>query len=124
MKTVLIVDDEYAILEVLKDVLEQEGYRVLRAPNGRKGLESVSSQHPDLILLDVMMPIVDGREMFRQLRANPDYERIPVIVMSGASAPLASEEFANATILKKPFRLPALLALIENILGPRGEAAR
>ncbi len=85
MPTVLVVDDEFGIVDVLETVLTDEGYRVLTACNGKQGLARLSEKKPDVILLDFMMPILSGGEMLRAMAAEPAYQRIPVIMMSALS---------------------------------------
>jgi len=82
MATVLVVDDEFGIVDVLETILTDEGYRVLTACNGKQGLVRLSEEKPDVILSDFMMPILGGGEMLRTMAAQPAYRRIPVIMMS------------------------------------------
>ena len=74
MKTILIVDDEYALVENLAELLRDEGYRVVSAANGTDGLARVASEKPDLVITDLMMPIADGRELVRGVRALADFD--------------------------------------------------
>ena len=82
MATVLVVDDEFGIVDVLETILTDEGYRVLTACNGKQGLVRLSEEKPEVILLDFMMPILGGGDMLRAMAAEPAYQRIPVIMMS------------------------------------------
>ena len=113
--TLLVIDDEEMILSMLRDVLELEGYTVLLAPNGREGLARVREAVPDLILTDVMMPVMDGHDLCHQLRADPRTAKIPVIGMSAAYRPQADDAFD--AMIAKPFDIPPLLALIRTWLG-------
>lgn len=119
MKTILVVDDEFGIVDALKDLLAYEGYRVVTAANGRDGLAQLEAEHPDLVMLDLMMPIMSGQEM---LRAMPSKSAVlpPVILMSAATEPraLASSQGQYAAFLRKPFELQVLLDLIESLIGP------
>jgi CheY-like chemotaxis protein len=83
LKTVLIIDDELALLELLTKTLLQEGFRVLRASNGRKGVEFATSYHPDVIILDFTMPEFDGSKVVEQLRAHPRTKDIPILIQTG-----------------------------------------
>jgi CheY-like chemotaxis protein len=83
LKTVLIIDDEPALLELLTLTLLQEGFKVLRAPDGRKGVELATSCHPDVIILDFTMPEFDGSKVVAQLRANPRTKDIPILIQTG-----------------------------------------
>ena len=76
MKTILVVDDEFASAEVLSLILEEEGYRVFCAANGRHGLDRVSEVRPELVILDFMMPIMNGAEMGKALRASEPFKGI------------------------------------------------
>lgn len=81
-KTILIVEDEAPMLNVLADNLEAEGFAVLRAANGVEGLERALSGHPDLVLLDIMMPQMNGFTMLEKLRADEWGKKVPVIILT------------------------------------------
>ena len=82
MKTILVVDDELANAEVMSLILEEEGYRVFCASNGRHGLERVAEVRPDLVVLDFMMPIMNGADMAKALRASPQTRHIRILMNS------------------------------------------
>jgi CheY-like chemotaxis protein len=107
MSKLLIVDDEVAILEALTDILSVEGYEVATAANGAEGLKRASEERPDLILLDLMMPVMDGQEMLRRLKESPELRTIPVVVMSAGRVTKA--ELQGSRFLAKPFELDDLL---------------
>ena len=107
MSKLLIVDDEVAILEALTDILSVEGYEVATAANGAEGLKQVHEARPDLILLDMMMPVMDGQEMLRRLKEDPALQGIPVVVMSAGRVTKA--ELQGSRFLAKPFELDDLL---------------
>ncbi|HZI11471.1 MAG TPA: response regulator [Myxococcus sp.] len=117
MKRLLIVDDELAIVEALQDILSVEGYDVVTAFNGVDGLKRMADAKPDLVLLDLMMPVMDGREMLRRMREDPKLGDIPVVVMS-AGRISDEERRASARFLAKPFELDELLDTIAELLGP------
>jgi CheY-like chemotaxis protein len=124
MATVLVVDDEFGIVDVLETILTDEGHRVLTACNGKQGLVRLSEEKPEVILLDFMMPILGGAEMLRAMAVEPAYQRIPVIIMSS----LREEAVANrckgyAAFLHKPFRAAAVLSAVARILGTRANDA-
>lgn len=109
-RTVLVVDDERYIVDLLADLLEEEGYRVKRAYDGVGALEIVDHQVPDLVLADVMMPRLDGLALVRNLR-----ERglaIPVILMSAAVTP----RYSDVTFVPKPFDIDHVLDVIDSTL--------
>jgi CheY-like chemotaxis protein len=117
MKRLLIVDDEVAIVEALQDILSVEGYDIVTAFNGAEGLQRMVSAKPDLVLLDLMMPVMDGREMLRRMREAPELHPIPVVVMS-AGRISDEERRSSARFLAKPFELDLLLDTIAELLGP------
>jgi len=118
MTRLLIVDDELSILEALQDVLTLEGYEVLTAYNGALGLKRLSEARADLVLMDLMMPVMDGREMLRRMREDPRLEGIPVVIMSAGRISEA-ERSAACAVLPKPFDLGHLLETISEHTRPR-----
>ncbi len=121
MALILVVDDEYANVEILTSVLEGEGHRVVSAANGKDALERALRETPQLVLTDFMMPIADGRELVRSLRALPTHRSVPVVMMSAATelAALADPrgELEVSAFLRKPFRLEELLAIVTELLS-------
>lgn len=122
MTTILIVDDEYALVETLTDLLQDEGFRVVTAANGKDGLERALAERPDLVLTDLMMPISDGRELIRGIQADPEIAATPIILMSSSpkSVALANGETGPlnvAAFLRKPFHWRSLKEAIEAVVG-------
>ncbi len=118
MATVLVVDDEFGIVDVLETILTDEGYRVVTACNGKQGLMRLSAEKPNVILLDFMMPILGGAEMLRAMAAEPVYHRIPVIMISSLSEDVIAERCKGyAAFLHKPFRAAAVLSIVARVLG-------
>lgn len=111
MATILVVDDEQPVVDLLTDMLEDEGHKVVPAYNGRVALEIVAHQQPDLVISDVMMPFVDGIQLCRRLREEHDAKSLPVILMSAALPPDLRSCGANA-FLGKPFDIDRFEALI------------
>ena len=103
---VLVVEDEREIRETVADILVQAGYRVSTAPNGHVALERARVNRPDLIFLDLMMPVMSGWEFLEAQREDPDLATVPVIA---ASAGLDSSAEGAAVFLRKPFDLDTLL---------------
>ena len=105
-KKILVVDDEESIRLVISFTLEQAGYDVADAANGDDCLEKVYSFGPDLVLLDLMMPMVDGWEVLRLLRSNPETENIPIVLLT-AKGEIRDKMFAlqqgAADYVTKPF---------------------
>jgi DNA-binding response OmpR family regulator len=120
VKRILIVDDEFGLGETLCDLLSIDGYEATSAWSGQLALAKVAEQPPDLILLDIMMPIMDGHEVLRTLKANPAWQSIPVIMMSAAAVLDKSELALAAGFLRKPFDFDQLLRLIRALIGKSG----
>ncbi len=112
---ILVVDDEAAIRNLLDDLLGDEGYVVYTASNGRAALEMVQQERPDLILMDVMMPELDGLETLKALRAVEDSAVVPVILMS-AAAYLTPDSADGMTFISKPFNLDHVLGVVSHML--------
>jgi CheY-like chemotaxis protein len=118
MPTVLVVDDEFGIVDVLETILTDEGYRVLTACNGKQGLARLSAEKPDVVLLDFMMPILGGGDMLRAMAAEPVYQRIPVIMISSLREEAVAKRCEGyAAFLHKPFRAAAVLSTVARVLG-------
>jgi two-component system alkaline phosphatase synthesis response regulator PhoP/two-component system response regulator VicR len=111
MATTLIADDESPIVGVPQMVLEQEGYRVLGAYEGREALRLAREQSPDLVLADAMMPYLGGAELATALAADPGTRDTPVILMSAGVQP-ATPPGRTVAFLAKPFALERVVALI------------
>jgi CheY-like chemotaxis protein/anti-sigma regulatory factor (Ser/Thr protein kinase) len=123
--TILLVEDNPDGLEALSEFLQYQGYAVNKATNGLEAIEHVRQQSPDLVLMDVQMPIMDGLEATRRIRADKTLANIPIIMLTALVMPEDQERClaagANAFI-GKPFRLAALLGAIETHLQPLSEA--
>ncbi len=116
MRTVLIVEDDPAMLRGLEDNFKMKGYYVLTAVDGEKALATALKEKPDLILLDIMLPEMNGYEVCRRLHLDPRTARIPVIMLTAyTDANLNHVAFAAGAraCIGKPFRHEALIALIE-----------
>ncbi|HEY4769377.1 MAG TPA: response regulator [Myxococcales bacterium] len=115
MKTILLVDDEYSIIEVLSYLLEEEGYAVLTASNGQVALDRVAKKVPDLVVTDQMMPVMTGTELLAALRKDPALQHVPVILMT--SAPLAAtRKLRWDDFIAKPFAFSELLQAVHRVL--------
>lgn len=118
MRSILVVDDEYGIAEVLNAILSDEGYRVATAINGRQGLTRLAEMTPDIVLLDYMMPILDGAGMLSAMAAEPIYRAIPVIMMSALDEPQIIDRCAGyVAFLRKPFKSAAVVNVVSRVLG-------
>ncbi len=125
MKTILVIDDEYALVESLTDLLEEEGYRVVSAANGKDGLTRVVKENPDLIITDFMMPIADGLELVRGVRALPTFQAVPVVMMSASNmAGMVTNRRLNlSAFLSKPFQVDELMSIVRKLIG-KGDSAK
>lgn len=86
-KTILIIEDEKFLLEMYQSRFEKDGYQVLTAMSGRKGLELAQKEKPDLIILDILMPGMDGYEVIKKLKKDSQTEKIPILVFSNLGQP-------------------------------------
>ena len=117
MKTILIVDDELANAEVLSLILEDEGYRVFCAANGRHGLERVREVRPQLVVLDYMMPIMDGAEMGEALRASVEFSDVKILMNSSLPEGAIKPRFGQYdAFLRKPYSIDLALSVIAKLL--------
>ena len=116
----LVVEDDEQMRVLLTALLEQAGHRVRTAANGRAALAELDRQAPDLILLDAVMPVMDGPALVRQLKNREDTSHIPILIVSGHSeyALAATITLGAEGFLAKPFEADRLLELIEE-LTPR-----
>jgi CheY-like chemotaxis protein len=119
-KCILIIDDEEGILGLVRDILQAPGWRVLTANSGKEGLAYARAKRPDAILLDVMMPDLDGPTTLQQLRANPATRSIPVILLTAQVQAADRHRFASLDVqgvIAKPFDPLRLAAQISMALG-------
>jgi CheY-like chemotaxis protein len=116
---VLVVDDDPAILEICSDLLQTEGYTVSVATNGQQALDQIRTDPPQVILMDIMMPVLDGVEACRQVKANPATAEIPVVLMSArTNLTRQSQDLASAdALVAKPFDIDHLLNTIHDLVG-------
>jgi two-component system, OmpR family, alkaline phosphatase synthesis response regulator PhoP len=118
-KTILVADDEQNILRLIRMNLERQGYKVVTAPDGREVLRIVEESHPDLIVLDVMMPYVDGFEVLKRLKTDPLTKHIPVIMLTvkAQDADVFEAESRGADVyLTKPINPGELVAFVNRVL--------
>lgn len=118
-QTVLVVDDEHAIVEALGELLAWDGFGVRTASNGHEALAALRDGPVDLVILDVMMPGLDGLRTVDALAADPALRTIPVILMSAAPLPVR-ERPPWAAALQKPFDLGTLRAAVARVLAGVG----
>jgi two-component system cell cycle response regulator DivK len=122
-KRILVVEDQEDLRGVLRDLLIGSGYAVLEAPDGQAGIATAKADRPDLILMDIQMPVVDGYEATRQIKADPAVKATPIIAVS-SFAMKGDEEKARAAgcdyYVTKPYSPLQLLRTIRGVLGDQG----
>jgi len=121
-KKILVCDDEPYILMALTDAVEMEGYECVTAINGREALEKARETLPDLIMLDIMMPFMDGFEVCRELKADASTRDIPVIMLTAKSQQVDIQKGKDAgadDYITKPFRPSTLRKKFNEVLDAR-----
>lgn len=119
MKTILIVDDEPDVLEVVEMLLLSEKYRVLKAKNGIEAIDVVSKETPDLVILDIMMPEMDGVEVCRKMREMDNMREKPIVMFSAKLSAIDKKESFDAGadgFITKPFNARGFIAGIKTYL--------
>jgi CheY-like chemotaxis protein len=118
---ILCIEDEEGMLDLLQLILEGGGYVCLRATDGRVGLERMADEHPDLILLDLMLPELDGAEVLLRKKQDPAIRDIPVIAVTALSSPFDQLMWKRRTEIQayvtKPFMRKQILEAIEQALA-------
>ena len=120
MKKILIVDDEADIIEILQFVLETNGYECITAFDGEEGLKLAKEANPDLIILDVMMPKINGYKISRLLKYDVKYKNIPILMITARSQDKdkqIGEETGADEYITKPFQIENVLEKVKKYLG-------
>ena len=121
-KRILVVEDQEDLRGVLRDLLTGSGYAVIEAGDGEAGVAKAKSDRPDLILMDIQMPVIDGYEATRRIKVDPALKPIPIIAVS-SFAMKGDEEKARAAgcdrYVTKPYSPMQLLRLIRGFLGDK-----
>ena len=119
-KRILLVDDEKDIRDILRAILEHEGYSILEASDGSEGVEKASAEKPDLIILDIMMPVLDGFGAAEKLKTNKDTFGIPIIMLTAKDEPVDKERGLSlgvTSFIVKLFDLEELRTIVKEVLG-------
>lgn len=117
--TILIVDDSRTHLAVCQKWLSEEGYNILTASDGREGIKVTQQKQPDLILMDIVMPHVNGFQATRYLKRQPDTKHIPIIMISGeeqVSGKIWAKKLGACSFLVKPLKKEQLFRIIQKVL--------
>ena len=117
--TILVIDDDPSIVHLLKENLEQEGYRVLEGYDGQAALQIAKKNKPNLIILDVNMPLINGLKALEFLRGLPETKNIPILFLSGESSSVVAPTLNAATRVahvKKPIDLDDLNSLVRQLI--------
>jgi CheY-like chemotaxis protein len=121
--TILVVDDEPALLRLMEFVLDRQGYRLVTATNGEEALEQARASRPDVIVLDIMMPKLDGYQVAEALRADAELSGIPIIMLSAKAQEEDIERGVEAGVdryITKPFSPEELAVIVSEYAGQRG----
>ena len=121
MAKILVVDDDSQIIELLKIALERTGHEVDTARSGQEAIDSARSGRPALILLDLVMPDMTGREVLEQIRSDPDLAQTPVVLATGEVG--ADSDLDVMAVLTKPYKLDALYQVVEQAALSGGREA-
>lgn len=126
-RRILCIEDEPEMIDLIRLILERKGFDVLGAVGGQEGLEAVRREKPDLVLLDLMMPDIDGWEVYRQMKADKELQKIPVVVVTAKAQSI--DKVLGLHIAKvddyvtKPFGPGDLLDSVNRVLAKREGAA-
>ncbi|MDO9085823.1 MAG: response regulator [Anaerolineaceae bacterium] len=120
-KKIVYIEDDFEMTYLIKMILERRGYEIIATNNGLEGFEIIEREKPDLVLLDLMMPNIDGWDIYHQLKSDTRTEQIPVIVISAKAQPIdrvLGLQIAKVNYyISKPFRPQELIECVESILN-------
>ena len=117
--TIVVADDDPDILSIVSMSLETQGYEVHKASNGREAVDQVRAHHPDLVILDMMMPVMSGYEAITELKADETTRNIPIVGLSAKAMATDMERATDVGVdgyITKPFRIAQVLSVIEGYL--------
>ena len=126
MKTILIVEDNEKNMKLARDILQAKGYATLEAVNGEDGVRMAFERKPDLVLMDIQLPDIDGIAALKQIRTNPTLDAIPVVAVSASVMPDDHQKIVNSgfdAFITKPINLKQFLAAVQRFLQD-GRSAR
>ncbi|MBF0456356.1 MAG: response regulator [Nitrospirae bacterium] len=114
---ILVVEDDQAQSDIMKLFLERQGYKVMQVANGHIALELMNSRTPDIIVLDLMMPKMNGFDFIEKMSENPGFKDIPVVIVSSIVGETKGNTLSANAFLRKPVRHKEMLAVVESLLG-------
>jgi len=119
-KKILVVEDEESLLKLESILLTSKGYEVIGVPNGKAALEAIDEQQPDLVLLDIMLPEIDGFEVCRRIKSNQQTKDIPVIMLTAKTSRedmTRGEKVGADWYITKPFKSAMVIETIQRFLA-------
>ncbi|MCH7618510.1 MAG: response regulator [Candidatus Marinimicrobia bacterium] len=119
MKTILTIDDDPVVRTLVKKIFEQVGFKVITAADGFEGIHSILTKKPDLIFLDIMMPIIDGIEVLKRVKKMPEVAAIPIIMFTAVADSqkvVQSSQLGAADYVIKPFQSSILIKKVQEVL--------
>lgn len=122
-KTILIVEDNEKNMKLARDILQAKGYATLEAVNGTDGVRLALERRPDLVLMDIQLPDINGIEAFGRIRANPDTAAIPIVAFTASVTPLDRNRITGAgfdAFIGKPINLKEFLATVQRVIDGDG----
>jgi CheY-like chemotaxis protein len=116
-RSILIVDDEFGLAEMLRDMLREHGYDVTLAINGRLALDILGERQVDLVITDMMMPVMDGAELAAAMRNSETHRHTPIVMMTSLPSATPPQGDLFDAVLRKPFTPDLLLRTMQGCLG-------
>ncbi|MBV8086168.1 MAG: response regulator [Chloroflexi bacterium] len=123
MSRILVVDDETGIRSLLVTLLKEEGHEVVSSGDGQTALSLACEHHLDLVVLDLMLPGLDGRDVYRRLREQEGLSQVPVLFMSAAGH-LRPDPQSNTAFVNKPFDIDRVLSVVDRLLNQTSTPAQ
>ena len=122
MLKIITIDDDPVVRTLIKKTFSSLGFEVITAADGIEGLRAIENNHPDIIILDVMMPIIDGLEVLKRIKATPKIAKIPVIMFTAISdghMVVETSKFGADDYIIKPFQSSVLIQKVKKLLEPK-----
>ena len=116
-KRILVADDDTRVLILMRDMLELKGYSVIEARDGQEALDKAKSEKPDLVILDVTMPKLDGDQVYMMLKAEPQNKSLPILILTGLRSDKEIEASQDLDMFAKPVKFDKLLGRMKQLLG-------